>query len=78
MGTTSTSAEKGVSIYWLNCAKAANGYQGFYDGSWDDAANDKNESGTNSPDCQRRMSSCISTMVPSRYASAAPRTEVRQ
>ena len=34
-------------IYWLNGAKAADEYEDFYDGSWDDEANDKNESGTN-------------------------------
>ena len=76
--TATTSTEKGVPIYWLNCTKAADGYEDFYDGSWDDEANDKNESGTNSPDCQRRMISCISTLVTSWYAIAAPRTEVRQ
>ena len=36
-------------IYWLNGAKAADQYEDFYDGSWDDEANDKNESGTNAP-----------------------------
>ena len=40
----------GVPIYWLNGAKAADEYQDFYDGSWDDEANDKNESGTDGPD----------------------------
>ena len=75
--TTYTSAEKGVSIYWLNCAEVADGYEDFYDGSWDDEANDNNESGTNSPDCQRRMISCISTLATSWYAIAAPRTELQ-
>ena len=37
-------------IYWLNGAKAADEYEDFYDGSWDDEANDKNESGTDGPD----------------------------
>ena len=45
-GTTGT----GVPIYWLNGAKAADNYADFYDGSWDDEANDKNEAGTNGPD----------------------------
>ena len=45
-GTTGT----GVPIYWLNGAKAADNYADFYDGSWDDEANDKNESGTDGPD----------------------------
>ena len=44
--TTYTTADKGVPIYWLNGAKAADEYEDFYDGSWDDEANDKNESGT--------------------------------
>ena len=47
--TTYTSTDKGVPIYWLNGAKAADEYEDFYDGSWDDEANDKNESGTNGP-----------------------------
>ena len=45
--TTYTTTDKGVPIYWLNGAKAADDYEDFYDGSWDDEANDKNESGTN-------------------------------
>ena len=40
----------GVPIYWLNGTKVADNYGDFYDGSWDDEANDKNESGTNGPD----------------------------
>ena len=48
--TTYTATDKGVPIYWLNGAKAADEYEDFYDGSWDDEANDKNESGTNGPD----------------------------
>ena len=48
--TTYTSTTKGVPIYWLNGAKAADQYEDFYDGSWDDEANDKNESGTDGPD----------------------------
>ena len=47
--TTYTMTDKGVPIYWLNGAKAADQYEDFYDGSWDDEANDKNESGTNGP-----------------------------
>ena len=45
-GTTGT----GVSIYWLNGNKVADNYADFYDETWDDEANDKNESGTNGPD----------------------------
>ena len=48
--TTYTATDKGVAIYWLNGAKAADEYEDFYDGSWDDEANDKNESGANGPD----------------------------
>ena len=48
--TTYTTTDKGVPIYWLNGAKAADQYEDFYDGSWDDEANNKNESGTNGPD----------------------------
>ena len=42
-GTTGT----GVPIYWLKGSRVANNYQDFYDGSWDDEANVKNESGSN-------------------------------
>ena len=48
--TTYTTSDKGVPIYWLNGTKAADEYEDFYDGSWDDEANDKNESGTDGPD----------------------------
>ena len=40
----------GVPIYWLNGSKAADDNADFYDGDWDDEANDKNESGTDGPD----------------------------
>ena len=49
-GTTYTTTDKGVPIYWLNGAKVADDYEDFYDGSWDDEVDDKNESGTNGPD----------------------------
>ena len=48
--TTYISTAKGVPIYWLNGAKAADEYEDFYDGTWDDEANDKNESGTDAHD----------------------------
>ena len=48
--TTYTTTDKGVPVYWLNGAKAADQYEDFYDGSWDDEANDKNESGTDAHD----------------------------
>ena len=48
--TTYTTTAKGVPIYWLNGTQAADDYEDFYDGDWDDEANDKNESGTDGPD----------------------------
>ena len=48
--TTYISSDKGVPIYWLNGTKAADEYEDFYDGSWDDEINDKNESGTDAHD----------------------------
>ena len=44
-GTTYTSSEKGVPIYWLNGSKVADDYENFYDGAWDDEANPKGNSG---------------------------------
>ena len=44
-GTTYTSSDKGVPIYWLNGDKAADQYEDFYDGSWDQQADAWNESG---------------------------------
>ena len=44
------SAGTGVPIHWLNGNKVADDYPDFYDGSWDDEANDKNELGDNGPD----------------------------
>ena len=49
-GTTYTSPDTGVPIYWLNGVQAADDYEDFYDGSWDDEANDKDESGADGPD----------------------------
>ena len=48
--TTYTNADKGVPIYWLGGARAAEDYEDFYDGSWEDEVNDKNESGADGPD----------------------------
>ena len=44
-GTTYTSSDKDVRIYWLNGDKAADQYEDFYDGSWDQQADAWNESG---------------------------------
>ena len=49
-GTTHTSADRGVPIYWLNGTKVADNYQDFYNGTWDDEANDRNESGNDAHD----------------------------
>ena len=43
--TSTTSSDTGVPIYWLNGNKVADDYEDFYDGSWDDEANLKDESG---------------------------------
>ena len=45
--TTYTSSDMGVPIYWLNGNKAVDHYEDFYDGSWDDEENPKDESGNN-------------------------------
>ena len=45
-GTTYTSSDKGVAIYWLNGNKVADDYEDFYDEDWDEEAAMKNESGT--------------------------------
>ena len=49
-GTTHTSTDRGVPIYWLNGTKVADNYQDFYNGTWDDEANDRNESGNDAHD----------------------------
>ena len=43
--TTYTSIDKGVPIYWLNGSKVADDYEDFYDGSWDDEVNGRDEWG---------------------------------
>ena len=49
-------------IYWLNGSQVAADNTDFYDGDWDDEANDKNESGNNGPDTSqvgnRPMTGC--------------------
>ena len=40
-----TSAHKGVPIHWLDGSQAADDYEDFYNGSWDDETNAKNELG---------------------------------
>ena len=41
--------DKGVPIYWLNGNQAADDYEDFYDGDWDEEQHDKDESGNNGP-----------------------------
>ena len=48
--TETRSSDPGAKIYWLKGAKVADSYADFYDGSWDNEANSKNESGGNGPD----------------------------
>ena len=40
----------GVPIYWVGGAKVADSHTDFYDGSWDDEANDRNELGDDAHD----------------------------
>ena len=43
-GTTYTSDDKGVSIYWLGGNQVADDYSDFYDGDWDDETSRLTES----------------------------------
>ena len=45
-GTTYTSTDRGVPIYWLDGPKVADDYADFYDGTWDHANPYRNEHGT--------------------------------
>ena len=49
-GTNINTDGAGVPVYWVNGSKAADDNTDFYDGNWDDEANDKNELGNNGPD----------------------------
>ena len=40
----------GIPIYWLGGNKVADNYTDFYDGTWDDEANDKNQLGNDAHD----------------------------
>ena len=61
-GTNPNTDGDGVPIYWLNGSQVAADNTDFYDGDWDDEANDKNESGNNGPDTSqvgnRPMTGC--------------------
>ena len=50
--TRYTDSNTGVPIYWLGGNKVADNYRDFYDGSWDEEANDqdRNEVGNTGPD----------------------------
>ena len=48
-GTTHTSSNRGVPIYWLRGAKVADDYADFYDGSWDHWGTAQNEHGNGHP-----------------------------
>ena len=45
-----TTADLGVKIFWLNGTQVADHYWDFYNGDWDDEANNKNESGIDGQD----------------------------
>ena len=61
--TTYTSADKGVPIYWLGGNKVADDYEDFYDGSWNNERNPKDESGSS-----RNLSSISQPMTGSTHA----------
>ena len=44
-GTAYADDDKGIPVYWLGGAKVADDYEDFYDGSWDDEADPRDESG---------------------------------
>ena len=48
--TIHTASNQGVPIYWLGGNRVADDYGDFYDGDWDEEANDRDESGNNGPD----------------------------
>ena len=45
--TATTSSDTAAAVYWLGGTKVADDYEDFYDGSWDDEVNLKDESGNN-------------------------------
>ena len=68
----------GVPIYWLDGAKVADDYADFYDGSWDDEVNDKNESGTDAHDTSQEdnypMTGCMDDGTESFAGATRPRS----
>ena len=55
--TRYTDSNTGVPIYWLGGLKVADNYRDFYDGSWDQEANDqdRNEVGNTGPDSSQAI-----------------------
>ena len=55
--TRYTDSNTGVPIYWLAGLKVADNYRDFYDGSWDEEANDqdRNEVGNTGPDSSQAI-----------------------
>ena len=49
VNTETRSTDTDAPIYWLGGNKVADNYADFYDGSWADEANDKNQAGSNGP-----------------------------
>ena len=76
--TTYTSTDKGVPIYWLNGAKAADQYEDFYDGTWDDEVNDKNESGTNGPNTSLEANYPLTGCNDRRHRVLRPAHEIKR
>ena len=69
---------KGVPIYWLGGTKAADEYEDFYDGSWDDEANDKNASGNDGPDTSQASNSPLTGCDARRHRGARPALDLSQ
>ena len=68
----------GVPIYWLDGTKVADDYSDFYDGSWDDEVNDKNESGTDAHDTSQEanypITGCMDDGTESFAGATRPRS----
>ena len=69
---------RGVPIYWLDGTKVADNYADFYDGSWDDEINDKNESGTDAHDTSQEdnypFTGCMNDGTESFAGATRPRS----
>ena len=58
--TNTATTGTGVPIYWLNGSKVADNYGDFYDGSWDDEANPKNQAGNAESGDYQIFTGCMS------------------